>query len=204
MRTLRKIALAPRAIWKALQWAIADADQQGQLGDGVIFAEGVILRGAERITHGSNLFLDQRAYLSTNTVNDRRGFIRLGDNVEIGPYSVIWGGGGVVIGNNVHVGAHVHITSMEGHQVPPSSNDPFQPLTIDCATVTVGDHVLICSGAVVVPGVTIGHHAMVGAGAVVTEDVPPYALVAGVPARIVRYSNEPRPASSATTGSIPA
>ncbi|MFC7439947.1 acyltransferase [Laceyella putida] len=52
--------------------------------------------------------------------------------------------------------------------------------------VVIGDHVMIGANTTILPGVTIGDHAMVGAGSVVTKDVPPYALVAGNPARVVR------------------
>lgn len=199
---LRRLALAPGALWRTLHSTLADAEQREHLRD-VKFGVGVLIRGADRISHGKNVFLDHRSYLNTSIVNNRRGFIHLGDNVEVGPYSAIWGGGGVTIGSNVHIGAHVHITSMEGCQVPPNQVDPSQPLMIDCAPVTIGDHVLICSGAVVVPGVSIGHHAMVAAGAVVAADVPPYALVAGVPARVIRYSNETR-AMETQTGEVSA
>ena len=48
----------------------------------------------------------------------------------------------------------------------------------------------IGSGAVILCGVTIGEKAMIGAGAVVTEDVPARAVVAGVPARLLRFMNE--------------
>jgi phosphonate metabolism protein (transferase hexapeptide repeat family) len=53
--------------------------------------------------------------------------------------------------------------------------------------VTLGHDVWIGHGAVVLPGVTIGTGAGVGAGAVVSKDVPPFAVVAGVPARIIRF-----------------
>ena len=53
--------------------------------------------------------------------------------------------------------------------------------------LTVGNDVWIGTGAMVMGGLTIGDGAIVGAGAIVTKDVPPFAIVAGVPARIIRY-----------------
>lgn len=59
--------------------------------------------------------------------------------------------------------------------------------------VVLGHDVWIGHGAVVLPGVTVGTGAVVGAGAVVSHDVPPFAIAAGVPARILRYRfNEAR------------
>ena len=53
--------------------------------------------------------------------------------------------------------------------------------------IVVGDDVWLATDATVLSNVTIGRGAVICAGAVVTKDVPPYAIVAGVPARVIRY-----------------
>lgn len=55
------------------------------------------------------------------------------------------------------------------------------------AGVTIGNDVWLCLGSTIMPGVRVGNGAIVASRAVVTKDVPPYAVVAGVPAKVVRY-----------------
>ncbi|SDF71732.1 CatB-related O-acetyltransferase [Sporolituus thermophilus] len=57
--------------------------------------------------------------------------------------------------------------------------------------ITIGNDVWIGANAIILDGISIGDGAIVGAGAVVNKDVPPYAIVAGVPARIIRYRFNP-------------
>lgn len=184
MLLIDRLLAAPTAISRILKDAADDEIQRRRLP--ASYATGVIVRGADRIKVGKDVFFDHRAYINCNF---RDGFIEMGDNVEIGPYSILWGGGGIIIGSDVHLGAHVHITSMEGEQVPAESFDPMKPLEILREPVRIGSHTLICSNSVICPGVKIGHHVQVAAGAVVVNDVPDYALVAGVPARVIRYNN---------------
>ncbi len=58
------------------------------------------------------------------------------------------------------------------------------------APVDIGAYAWICSRAIILPGVTIGECAVVASGAVVTKDVPPYAIVGGVPAKVIGHRKE--------------
>jgi acetyltransferase-like isoleucine patch superfamily enzyme len=63
---------------------------------------------------------------------------------------------------------------------------PFVEQGITAEGIAIEDDVWIGSGAIITDGVRVGHGAVVAAGAVVTQDVPPHAVVAGAPARVVR------------------
>jgi acetyltransferase-like isoleucine patch superfamily enzyme len=173
------IASALHALVAAVRRERADARVRAAFPS-LTLGRNTILSGVDRIRLGKRVFIDHGAYLNPSSVNERRGFIEIGDDAEIGPYSVLWGGGGLRIGNNVHLGAHVHITTQQGRRMAP---DHTGALTIDVAPVTIGNNVLIYSGAIVLPGVTIGDGAAIAAGAVVTRDVAAGSLVGGVPAR---------------------
>jgi UDP-2-acetamido-3-amino-2,3-dideoxy-glucuronate N-acetyltransferase len=105
----------------------------------------------------------------------------VGDNVTIKCGVYLWDG--LRVGDNVFIGPNATFTN---DRYPRSKAYPDSfPQTIVAHNASIG------AGAIVLPGVTIGHHALVGAGAVVTRDVPPYALVMGNPARVVRYLDQP-------------
>lgn len=106
--------------------------------------------------------------------------VSFGSLVDIGENVVIRGGGGVSIGNRVLIASGVAIASGAHPITPPRwGRNVFQPIRIE-------DEVWIGANAVILPGVTIGEGAIVAAGAVVTRDVPPYTVVAGVPARVIK------------------
>lgn len=69
--------------------------------------------------------------------------------------------------------------------------DPAQHLPPSLGDTVIGHDVWIGNGATILPGITIGSGAVIGAGAVVRKDVPPYAIVSGNPARLVRYRFDP-------------
>lgn len=112
-----------------------------------------------------------------------RGHVRLGARSYVGHQCVLYGSGGLDIGDDVLIGPGVTITS-QGHTFAtrqrPINAQPFQ-----FEPVSIGAGAWIGAGAVILPGVTVGAGAVVAAGAVVTRDVPPYHQAAGVPARVV-------------------
>jgi galactoside O-acetyltransferase len=93
------------------------------------------------------------------------------------------GDGEIVIGHSVMLGPNVVIRA-SNHASERSDVDIWQQGQRS-GRIVIGDDVWIGANAVVVPDVTIGSHVVVAAGAVVTRDVPDYAVVAGVPARII-------------------
>ena len=109
--------------------------------------------------------------------------ISVGDDVSISAFVHIWGHGGVKIGNRVMIATHTAITSLTHDHTSQSMR--FTPAI--SAPVTIEDDVWIGSNVVIMPGITIGHGAVVGAGAVVTKNVPDYAIVVGIPAKVVKY-----------------
>lgn len=109
-------------------------------------------------------------------------WVSFGSDVALAAYVHIWGLGGVQIGDRVMIGTHTSISA-----VTHDYTAAVMYGTMVKRRVQIGNDVWIGSNCVVLPGVTVGDGAVVGAGAVVTRDVPPGAVVAGVPARVRRF-----------------
>lgn len=110
------------------------------------------------------------------------GSIELGSNVFLGPYVVIYGHGGVTIGDHTLISMHCRILS-SNHTVP-AQGQRIRDQPDILKPTRIGRDVWLGAGVTVLGGVTIGDGCVVGAGAVVTKSLPPGAIAMGVPARI--------------------
>ena len=113
------------------------------------------------------------------------GSIALEQDVFIGPGSVIYGHGGVIIGAGTLIAMHCRILS-SNHTVA-AQGTPIRSLPDIPRPTRIGRDVWLGAGVTVLGGVTIGDGCVIGAGAVVTDDLPPGAVAHGIPARVQRY-----------------
>lgn len=149
-------------------------------GDGLLVGSGAGFKHLETFEIGAACFIGAGAFLQGRF----DGRFVIGDNVWIGPQAYMdardlvledyvgWGPGAKVLGS-AHTGVPADV--------------PIVQTDLEIKPVRVEAWADIGTNAVLLPGVTVGKGAIVGAGAVVTRDVPPLSIVAGVPAKFLRW-----------------
>ncbi len=121
--------------------------------------------------------------------------IRIGDRSHVGDRCSLWAGphrSRITIGADTQLAPDVFVTAAD-YAMEPGRPMLEQPMTE--ASIEIGDDVWIGTGVVIVAGVTIGDGAVVGAGSVVTRSIPPGAIAAGIPAKVLRMRDGSTPAS---------
>ena len=116
------------------------------------------------------------------TVNNGVGDVVIGNDTRVGIGSVVIGP--VTIGNQVIIAQNIVMSGLNH-----TYTDVTVPIRLQKATtapIVVEDEAWIGANAVITAGVTIGKHSVVAAGSVVTKDVPPYSIVAGTPAKVIK------------------
>ena len=115
-------------------------------------------------------------------VNNAVGDVIIGDHTRIGLHNTIIGP--VTIGSHVNLAQGITVTALNHNFADTSLRIDEQG--VSTKAVTIEDDVWVGANAVILPGVTVGRHAVIAAGAVVTKDVPPFSIVGGVPARVLK------------------
>lgn len=163
------------------------------------FAVGWVPGRVGRVLRGQlyRLFVRSEGPMSISEWTDIRALsqLRCGRRVSMAQGVTLICSGGLTIGSHVMMAPGVRIVT-NGH-----GNERTDVLMRDQGIyekpVRIGDDVWLGANVVVLPGVTVGRGAIIAAGSVVTKDVPEYALMGGVPAKLIRY-REPRPAGSSS------
>ncbi len=150
-----------------------------KVGRNVIIEDGVRIFHPEHIELGDNVYIGHDTILKGYYNSD----IIIGNNVWIGQGCFIHGAGGVTIHSNVGIGPHVKMHAAY-HDDDGETPIMFQPLKFN--SIVVEEDVNIGIGAMIMSGVILRSGTKVGANAVVTKTFPERAVVAGVPAKLLR------------------
>jgi acetyltransferase-like isoleucine patch superfamily enzyme len=167
-----------RRVWYRLRYPGIEIWPGATVGGGIRYGSHVVLchhAAVHGVTIGSHAYVGTNAHVQYATIGS---FVSIGPEVRIGLGS-----------HPVHmVSTYPSFYASHASAVVPLINSVRVQ---EYARVTIGNDVWIGSRAMVMDGVEIGHGAVVAAGAVVTKTVPPYAIVGGVPARVIRYRFTP-------------
>ncbi|OJF96786.1 acyltransferase [Pararhizobium antarcticum] len=146
-----------------------------------IGSKSQILSGAYINAYRGTVRIGKRAKINRGAIIDaQKGSIVLGDNVSINPYSILYGLGGITIGDHVRIAAQVVIVSFDHNY-----QDRKKPITMQGVTlkpIVIEDDVWIGAGAKILGGSYVARGCIIGANAVVKGRTEPYGIYVGSPA----------------------
>lgn len=175
-----------------------------QMGQGVIFGKGIVLRHPGQMKIGKRVAVDDYTLLDASgagekgvvleddvivsrncVIQGKTGPVAIANKTDIGCNTILTSGGGIFIGSSVLIAANCYIGG--GRYIADRADIPMMEQGVYTkGPVVIEDDVWLGAGAVVLDGVHIGKGSIVGAGAVVTKDLPPYSVAVGVPAQVIR------------------
>lgn len=153
---------------------------------GLTVGTGVKLDSSARIkTQGEDrvILADESILESGVVLYTWGGAITVGRRTLLGPYCVLYGAGGVTIGDDVLVAAHTVLVA--GNHRFDRLDLPIREQGDDLNGVQIESDVWIGAHVVILDGVTIGQGSVIAAGAVVSKNIPPFSVAVGVPARVI-------------------
>lgn len=163
-------------------------DRFKSFGNNSLLAPDIMLLSPQYISIGKNVSVMRHCILETCPNETLQPSLIIGDGASIGEYSHITCAQQIEIGDGLLTGRFVLITD-NGHgksSVDEMELPPILRSVYSHGPVIIGRNVWIGDKATILPNVTIGDGAIIAANAVVTKDVPAYAIVAGIPAKVVK------------------
>lgn len=178
-----------------MPWMKADAEQRKEQADyqrhmketyDCSFGEDCFV-SREAFVAPERLEMGARSYIAGGALV-RSARLSMGSDCSLNSYAVV--SGSVTMGDGVRIASHASLYGFNHGFAEVDRPIYHQPHT--SKGIVIGDDVWIGANAVLLDGVTVGSHSIVAAGAVVTRDVPPYAIVGGNPAKLIRSRLEER------------
>ncbi len=150
-----------------------------------VITEPDLLYNVNKISIGNYVEIRKGARLEVvGSKKEQTPMIEIGDGTSIHLYFHCGAASSVKIGKNVLIAGRVFITDHD-HEYG-NLDLLYNESGLNTKPVIIEDEVWIGEGAVILKGVTVGKRSVIGANAVVTKNVPPYTVVGGVPARVIR------------------
>lgn len=166
--------------WKSEGSGLVDYNKFKSIGKNVIIEDGV------RVFHPENIVIGDNVYIGHDTIlkGYYKDVLTIGSNTWIGQSCLIYGAGGVTIGQMVGIGPGVKIHAAfhteQGRDIPILFSElGYNPIIIE-------DDCNIGIGVMILAGATIGKGSKIGANAVVNKSIPPFSVAVGIPAKVIK------------------
>jgi acetyltransferase-like isoleucine patch superfamily enzyme len=168
-----------------------------RFGKGVTLERGVIIDGLMRngVVLGDNVKIGPYSVLAGAPISNLGEGIRMGANSAVDAYSFIGSSGFVSIGENVIMGQHVGFHP-ENHDFD-RTDIPIRAQGTTRQGITIEDDVWVGSNAIFLDGAHVGRGCVIGAGSVVRGKIPPYSIAVGIPAKVI-LSRQPQTSAASS------
>jgi acetyltransferase-like isoleucine patch superfamily enzyme len=152
------------------------------VGERVSISRKASLYGCSHISLGNDVRIDDFCILSGN--------ITVGNYIHIAAFCAFYGGeAGIEIGDFANFSSRISIYAISDDYSGESMTNPMIPdkyKKLEHGKVSIGKHVIIGSGSVILPGTSIGEGGSIGALSLVKQDLPEWSICAGIPAKVIR------------------
>jgi len=183
----------------------------GAIGKNVTFGRNITIRHPHKIKIGDNCIVDENCVLDAkgndergielgsdcvvsrnNILSCKGGYIKLGNGTNIAQNSLVHSESAVELGKNTLVASYVYFVGGGNHDFSRTDIPIIQQPSLSRGGIFIGDNCWFGAGVIVIDGSKIGNDSVIAAGAIVNIDVPPFSVVVGMPARVLRNRLEPQ------------
>lgn len=169
-----------RMLWLRLTWKLGH--KKIKVGRGTDIALGAEIS----CRHGGEIEIGDKCVIHSGAkILNYGGKVKLGNNVSVNPFTILYGHGGLTIGDNVAIAAHC-VVIPANHAISLSPT-PMKGRPLTKEGIIIGSDVWIGAGVRILDGVHIGDGCVLAAGTVVTKSTERNGIYAGVPARLLRF-----------------